>query len=235
MVIKYRDVICMTLFGRHDKNINDATSIYQGYDRYTLTTTGGGVNSILLSNIGTIGFTASPSLYISHLTATNIVFLVIITTLSEATSTLNSIAVNTGGTGWTLASTVFMNGTGTGTTATAAVAAGAITAITMTTNGSGYTASPTISFNGGGFINIKTSMISNVLTGFTITNGGTGFTSPPTIVISGGNIPFQTTTCTVTLTTGAITGITLSTITDPFTSAPPYQYLEMVMLLKLQL
>ncbi len=115
-----------------------------------------------------------------------------------------------------------MNGTGTGTTATAAVAAGAITAITMTTNGSGYTAAPTISFNGGGFINIEASMISNVLTGFTIINGGTGFTSPPTIVISGGNIHFQTTTCTVTFTTGAITGITLSTNTDPFTSAPPY-------------
>ncbi len=50
MVIKYRDVIRMTLFGRHDKNINDTTSIYQGYDRYALTTTGGGVNSISLNN-----------------------------------------------------------------------------------------------------------------------------------------------------------------------------------------
>jgi hypothetical protein len=54
MVIKYRDVIRMTLFGRHDKNINDITSIYQGYDRYALTSTGGGVNSISLNNIGTI-------------------------------------------------------------------------------------------------------------------------------------------------------------------------------------
>ena len=40
MVTKYRDVIRMTLFGRHDKNINDTTSIYQGYDRYATTTTG---------------------------------------------------------------------------------------------------------------------------------------------------------------------------------------------------
>ena len=30
MVHKYRDVIRMTLFGRHDKNIADTTSIYQG-------------------------------------------------------------------------------------------------------------------------------------------------------------------------------------------------------------
>ena len=49
IVHKYRDVIRMTLFGRHDKNINDTTSIYQGYDRYATTTTGGGVNSITVN------------------------------------------------------------------------------------------------------------------------------------------------------------------------------------------
>ena len=50
IVHKYRDVIRMTLFGRHDKNVNDTTSIYQGYDRYATTTTGGGVNAITVSN-----------------------------------------------------------------------------------------------------------------------------------------------------------------------------------------
>jgi hypothetical protein len=55
MVLKYRDVIRMTLFGRHDKNINDTSSIYQGYDRYATTTTGGGVNSITVLNNGTVG------------------------------------------------------------------------------------------------------------------------------------------------------------------------------------
>ena len=210
----------MTLFGRHDKNINDTTSIYQGYDRYALTTTGGGVNSITVSNIGTVGFTASPNLYISN--ATNIIFPAITTTLSTTTSTINSIAVNTGGTGWTSAPTVFINGTGTGATATAAVAAGAITAITMTTNGSGYTAAPTISFNGGGFINIVATMNGNntIITGYTITSGGTGFASPPTIVVSGGgnSLTFQTTTCT--LTTGAITAIALPATTFGYSSAP---------------
>ncbi len=68
MVIKYRDVIRMTLFGRHDKNLNDTTSIYQGYYRHALTTTGGGVNSISVINNGTVGFTASPNLYISNAT-----------------------------------------------------------------------------------------------------------------------------------------------------------------------
>ena len=55
MVIKYRDVIRMTLFGRHDKNINDTTSIYPGYDRYAITSTGGGVNSFSVNNNGTVG------------------------------------------------------------------------------------------------------------------------------------------------------------------------------------
>jgi hypothetical protein len=140
IVIKYRDVIRMTLFGRHDKNINYTTSIYQGFDRYALTTIGGGVNSISVRNIGTIGFTASPSIYISN--ATNIIFPAITTTLSTTTSTLYSIAVSTGGTGWASAPTVFINGTGTGATATVAVAAGAITATTMINNGSGYTGAP---------------------------------------------------------------------------------------------
>jgi hypothetical protein len=83
----------MTLFGRHDKNIKDITSIYQSYDRYALTTTGCGVNSISVSNIGTIGSTTSPSIYISN--ATNIILPAILTTFSTNTSTINSIAVNT--------------------------------------------------------------------------------------------------------------------------------------------
>jgi hypothetical protein len=210
----------MTLFGRHDKNINDTSSIYQGYDRYATTTTGGGVNSITVLNNGTVGFTSAPNVYISN--ATNIIFPAITTNLFTTTSTINSIAVNTGGTGWASAPTVYINGTGAGATATAAVSAGAITAITMTNIGSGYTAAPTISFNGGGFINITAVMNGNntIITGFTITSGGTGFTSPPTIVISGGgnSISFQTTTCTIT--TGAITAIALPTVPSGYTSPP---------------
>ena len=65
MVKKYRDVIRMTLFGRHDKNINDTTSIYQGYDRYATTTTGGGVNSLSV-NQNTYLFTADPNIYVAN-------------------------------------------------------------------------------------------------------------------------------------------------------------------------
>jgi hypothetical protein len=210
----------MTLFGRHDKNLNDATSIYQGYDRYQTTTTGGGVNTLTLSSSGTIGFSSAPNVYLSN--STNTSLLPLTGTLSASTSTINSIAVNTGGTGWTSAPTVYINGIGTGATATAAVSGGAITALTMTNNGSGYTAAPVISFNGGGFINITAQMNggTTIITGYTITSGGSGFTSAPTIVVSGGgnSLTYQTTTCT--LTGGVITAIALPTTTFGYTSAP---------------
>ena len=118
MVNKYRDVIRMTLFGRHDKNLNDATSIYQGYDRYQQTTTGGGVNALTVNNAGTIGFASAPNVYLSN--ATNTSLLPLVSTLSTITSNISAIAVNnTGGTGWTSAPTVIINGVGTGATATA--------------------------------------------------------------------------------------------------------------------
>ena len=72
MVLKYRDVIRMTLFGRHDKNLNDTTSIYQGYDRYATTTTGGGVTGLTFSNYGTVGFSISPSVFLSNSTGMNL-------------------------------------------------------------------------------------------------------------------------------------------------------------------
>ena len=48
-VLKYRDVTRLTLYGRYDKNINDTTSIYSGYDRALTTTTGGGINNNALA------------------------------------------------------------------------------------------------------------------------------------------------------------------------------------------
>jgi hypothetical protein len=210
----------MTLFGRHDKNLNDATSIYQGYDRYQTTITGGGVNSLAINNIGTIGFASATNVYLSNSTNTNL--LPLTATLSTITSNISAIAVNnTGGTGWTSAPTVVINGVGTGATATATVAAGVITGIAINNQGSGYTTQPVISLYGGGNINIAANLTGNSVTSYTITNGGiiSGFTSAPTIVVSGGG-GFMTTTCNILngqinfISTVAITG------TNYFTSAP---------------
>ena len=101
MVIKYRDVIRMTLFGRHDKNINDTTSIYQGYDRYATTTTGGGVNSISVSNNGTVGFITAPNVYISNATNTNNPTLTPTLSNTIATAPVYALTITTPSTGFT--------------------------------------------------------------------------------------------------------------------------------------
>ncbi len=102
MVQKYRDVIRMSLFGRDDKNINDTTSIYQGYDRYATTTTGGGVNSLSVSNIGTICFLSTPTLYISNATNSNIAALTTAISNSNIVPTpVSALTITSAGTGST--------------------------------------------------------------------------------------------------------------------------------------
>ena len=146
MVLKYRDVICMTLFGRHDKNLNDATSIYQGYDRYATTTTGGGINSVSVINSGTVYFTSYPIAYFSNASnfgATS--GTTILSVPSAQMSPVYSISVTNGGTGFTSAPNVIITGTGTGAIATSTInGGGAITSINIQNAGSGFTAAPTV-------------------------------------------------------------------------------------------
>jgi len=75
-----------------------------------------------------------------------------------ATHVVASVAVTTGGAGYTSEPTVGFTGGGggTGATATATVTAGAVTAITVTNPGSGYTADPTVTLTGGGFTTAAT-------------------------------------------------------------------------------
>ena len=64
---------------------------------------------------------------------------------------VSSIAVVAGGTSYSSAPTVVIEGGGgSGATATAAVASGAVTEVTVTAGGSGYTSAPEVSFTGGG-------------------------------------------------------------------------------------
>ena len=199
MVNKYRDVIRMTLFGRHDKNLNDATSIYQGYDRYQTTTTGGGVNSLASSSSGTIGFLSSPNVYLSNSTNTN---------LSPLTGTLstnvlgpiNALTITSGGSGFTSAPTLIVAFGGNPTTTatcTCTAAAGVVNTVTLTNIGANYSSLPTIAWNNGGNANITANILGGYVISFTIVSGGSGFTSVPSIYISGGNGLGATATCTI--------------------------------------
>jgi len=219
MVLKYRDVIRMTLFGRHDKNINDTTSIYQGYDRYAITTTGGGVNSFSVSNNGTVGFGTTPNAYISNATNINVAPLTTTLTTNMATAPVYSLTITTPSTGFTANPTLFFYGGGAPTTiatATCTQAGGSINTVTLTNAGVGYSSAPIIGWNGGGLINITGNVTTNLLTSFTITAGGSFITSP-TIIITGGGGITQTTTCT--LNAGIINAIALPANTN-YTTAP---------------
>jgi len=64
---------------------------------------------------------------------------------------ITGFTVTAGGTGYTSAPTVTIaGGIGTGATATATVANGAVTAVTLGVAGSGYISAPTVAFSGGG-------------------------------------------------------------------------------------
>ncbi len=70
--------------------------------------------------------------------------------IGSSTSPLAGLSLTDGGTGYTVAPTVSIaGGGGTGATATASIAAGAVTGFTLTNVGSGYTSAPTVSITGG--------------------------------------------------------------------------------------
>ena len=220
MVLKYRDVIRMTLFGRHDKNLNDATSIYQGYDRYATTTTGGGVNALTVSNIGTIGFTAAPNVYLSNATNTNVAAITSTLSTNMVTGPVSGITITAGGTGFTGNPTLLFYGGAptTAATATCTQAGGIITTVNLTNAGAGYTSIPVIGWNGGGAMNITANITTGLLSSFTITTSPF-FITAPTILISGGGGLTQTTTCTINAGTGFINAIALPTNTN-YPTAP---------------
>ena len=77
---------------------------------------------------------------------------------------------------------------GTGATATATVASGAVTAINVTAGGSGYPIAPTVVITGAGTGAAATANISGgVVVSVTVTAPGTGYTSAPTISFTGGS------------------------------------------------
>jgi hypothetical protein len=78
------------------------------------------------------------------------------------------------------------NSTGSGGTATATVAAGAVTTLTLVAAGSGYTAAPRVVLYGGGGTGATATaaVTAGAITGFTVTAGGSGYTTAPEVWIA---------------------------------------------------
>ena len=135
------------------------------------------------------------------------------------TSTVNSITVTNGGSGYTSAPTVVFTGTNTTiATATATISA-SVTNIAVTANGSGYTSVPTVTFTGGGGSGATaTASVATIVSSLTVTAGGSGYTSAPTVTFSGGG--GSGASGTAVLTGSIVTAITLTSLGSGYTSAP---------------
>ena len=87
----------------------------------------------------------------------------------------------------------YQNQLGTTATATASIAAGAVTGFTIGAGGTAYTTEPTVVLSGGGGSGATaTCTISNgAVNSITVTAGGSGYTTSPTVTFTGGGFAFE--------------------------------------------
>jgi hypothetical protein len=102
-------------------------------------------------------------------------------------STVASVDVSAGGSGYTNGTAVnFSGGGGSGAAGVMGVSGGAVTAVYVTNSGSGYTTAPAISFPGGtgavGTVNLDSRGINSI----SVASGGSGYQYPPPLTIVGG-------------------------------------------------
>ena len=145
---------------------------------------GGTVTALTLTGAGT--YTSAPSMAITAPTTAGGVQ----ATASVAVMYFRAVAIQSGGTGYTVGDVLsIVGGTPTGATATATVttvSSGVITGISVTT-GSNYSVLPSnpVSVTGGtgtgATLNLSWGVVS-----FTITNAGSGYVEQPTVSFSGG-------------------------------------------------
>lgn len=152
---------------------------------------------------------------------------------------IDSITVDTGGSGYTSAPSVTISGDGTGATATATVSAGAVSEITVTSAGSGYSFA-IVSISGGGGSNATATAnlgdadslpalqsaveaasvaIGGAIDRIVVTNPGQDYSSSDVSVEITGDGSGAEATATVSATTGAITGITVTSAGSGYTFA----------------
>jgi len=133
-------------------------------------------------------------------------------------STVNSLTLTNGGSGYTDVPTVVFTGTNTTiATATAVLAPTSVASITRTAPGSGYTSAPTVAFSGGGGTGATGTafLTPTTVASITVSPKGSGYTSVPGVVFSdGGAIG------TAVLTATTIASFTVTAGGSGYTSAP---------------
>jgi hypothetical protein len=140
-------------------------------------------------------------------------------------SSVNSITLTNGGSGYTTSPTVVFTGSSSTTaTATANLTPTSIASVTVTAGGSTYTSAPTVTFTGGGGTGATAtaSFVAGVITGITVTNPGSGYTSAPTVGFTGGGGTGATATAVLTPT--SIASVTVTTGGTGYSTAPTISF-----------
>ena len=139
------------------------------------------------------------------------------------TSTVRSITLTNGGSGYTSAPTVVFTGSNTTIATATAVFSASVASVTINAGGSGYTSAPTVTFTGGaGSGAAATAVITGgIVTGITVTNPGSGYTSVPTVGFTGGGGSGTTATAIIS---GSVTSITLNGGGTGYSVAPTISF-----------
>ena len=132
-----------------------------------------------------------------------------------------SVVVAAGGSGYTGTPTVvFTGGGGTGAAGTATVVGNVVTAVTVTTPGTGYTSAPIIGFTGGSGTGAAATAIltATSVASITLTAPGVGYFNNPVVSLTG--VGGTGATATATATAGVVSALVLGAGGSGYTSAP---------------
>lgn len=176
-------------------------------DNITITSGGSGYQSIFgfvaanpndsklayidLAGTGNKNYTSPPSIVIAEPTAKDALGVLLSTNVQAAAefvfsaSTLKTLELTNGGSGYTSSPTVTISGNA---TAFATIQDGRIDKVKLISKGSGYTTVPTVTISGGGGSGATASakITEGEISGYTITNPGSGYTRDPILRIDSG-------------------------------------------------
>jgi hypothetical protein len=145
--------------------------------------------------------------------------------VAGVSGSIHSVALTSGGTGYSSAPTVaFGAPPAGGVTATGtATISGSVSAVSVSSHGSGYTSAPAVTFTGGGGSGAAgTAVLTGSVGSVNISNSGTGYTSTPTVAFSAptGGGTTATGTAHISTTTHKVTSVTINNAGSGYTSAP---------------
>ena len=146
---------------------------------------------IELAGTGNKNYTSPPSIVIAEPTAKDAFGVLLSTNVQAAAefvfsaSTLKTLELTNGGSGYTSSPTVTISGNA---TAFATIQDGRIDKVKLISKGSGYTTVPTVTISGGGGSGATASakITEGEISGYTITNPGSGYTRDPILRIDSG-------------------------------------------------